>query len=180
MIAAATAKNIGEAPVNYLVADVRNLPAAARFDGAFTWYTSFGYEDDAGNLDVLRGVRAQLSDGGRFAVDVTNKDFLVRNFRETTVFERGDNFMIDRLSYDTQTSRMRNDRVYIRSGVRRASFSLRLYSLPELSELLARAGFDSIEPHLPEDRSQASLHAFGLRRGRFDLTHRGSLNNSPY
>jgi hypothetical protein len=74
-----------------------------------------------------------------------------QNLRETQVFERGDDFMIDRLSYDPETSRMRNDRVYFRSSVRRVSFSLRLYSFPELSELLSRAGFGSIEPFVPED-----------------------------
>ncbi len=74
----------------------------------------------------------------------------MRNLRETMVFERGDNFLIERLSYDTNTSRMRNDRVYIRSGVRRVTFSLRLYGFTELSELLLRAGFGSVEPLPPE------------------------------
>jgi SAM-dependent methyltransferase len=151
MIEAALTRNGEDAAADYLIADVREMPAAPRFDGAFSWYTSFGYEDDSGNLDVLRGIRAQLRDGGRFAIDVTNRDYLTRNLRETQVFERGDDFMIDRLSYDPETSRMRNDRVYIRSSVRRVSFSLRLYSFPELSELLSRAGFGSIEPFVPED-----------------------------
>jgi hypothetical protein len=126
------------------------MKADSPFDGAFSWYTSFGYEDDAGNLEVLRAVHAQLKSGGRFAIDITNRDFLVRNLRETMVFERGNNFLIERLSYDTKTSRMRNDRVYIRSGVRRVTFSLRLYGYTELSELLLRTGFGSVEPLPPE------------------------------
>ena len=158
MIEAARAKGRGAAAIAYFHGDVRDKPADAPFDGAFSWYTSFGYEDDAGNRDVLCAIRAQLRQGGRFAIDVTNKDFLVRNFRETAVFERGDNFMIDRLSYDSQTSRMRNDRVYIRDGgVRRASFSLRLYSFPELIGLLEGAGFGAIEPVIDEARLQAGI-----------------------
>jgi SAM-dependent methyltransferase len=158
MIEAARAKGRGAAAIAYFHGDVRNMPADAPCDGAFSWYTSFGYEDDAGNRDVLCAIRAQLRQGGRFAIDVTNKDFLVRNFRETAVFERGDNFMIDRLSYDSQTSRMRNDRVYIRDGgVRRASFSLRLYSFPELIGLLEGAGFGAIEPVIDEARLQAGI-----------------------
>jgi SAM-dependent methyltransferase len=151
MIEAALAKNCDGVAVDYLIADVREMPAAQRFDGAFSWYTSFGYEDDAGNLDVLRAIRAQLKTGGRFAIDVTNKDFLLRNMRETIVYEHGDNFLIERLSYDTRTSRMHNDRVYIRSGVRRVTFSLRLYGFTELSELLARAGFGSVWSPAPEN-----------------------------
>jgi SAM-dependent methyltransferase len=151
MIEAAMAKGTGDAPaVTYFAGDVRNMKAAPPFDGAFSWYTSFGYEDDAGNLDVLRAVRSQLADGGRFAIDVTNRDFLVRNLRETIVYERGDNFLVERLSYDTKTSRMRNDRVHIRSGVRRVTFSLRLYGFTDLSDLLVRAGFGSVEPLPPE------------------------------
>jgi SAM-dependent methyltransferase len=151
MVDAALAKNAGDAAtVNYLATDVRDMPAASRFDGAFSWHTSFGYEDESGHLDVLRAIRAQLKSGGRFAIDVTNRDFLVRNLRETIVYERGDNFLIERLSYDTKTSRMRNDRVYIRSGVRRMTFSLRLYGFTDLSDLLVRAGFGSVEPLPPE------------------------------
>jgi hypothetical protein len=153
MIEAARAKNFNGTEVDYLIADAREMPAAPRFDGAFSWYTSFGYEDDAGNFDVLRAIRAQLNTGGRFAIDVTNKDFLLRNMRETVVYERGDNFLIERLSYDTRTSRMRNDRVYVRSGVRRVTFSLRLYGFAELSELLGRAGFGSVSSLAAENQA---------------------------
>ena len=86
MIEAALTRNGEDAAADYLIADVREMPAAPRFDGAFSWYTSFGYEDDSGNLDVLRGIRAQLRDGGLFAIDVTNRDYLTRNLRETQVF----------------------------------------------------------------------------------------------
>jgi SAM-dependent methyltransferase len=158
MIEAAMAKGTGDASaVAYFAGDVRDMKVDAPFDGAFSWYTSFGYEDDTGNLDVLRSIRSQLSRGGRFAIDVTNRDFLVRNLRETIVYERGDNFLIERLSYDTRTSRMRNDRVYVRSGVRRVTFSLRLYGFTELSDLLARAGFGSVEPFVPEGQLPAGI-----------------------
>ena len=158
MIEAALAKNAeGAPPVTYITGDVRDMHVAAPFDGAFSWYTSFGYEDDAGNLDVLRAIRARLKTGGCLAIDITNKDFLVRNLRETIVYERGDNFLIERLTYDTRTSRMNNDRVYVRSGVRRATFSLRLYGFAELSELLLRAGFGSVRSLAPEGHPPAQI-----------------------
>ena len=169
------AKSTGDAPaVTYFDGDVRHMKAAPPFDGAFSWYTSFGYEDDAGNLDVLRAVRSQLADGGRFAIDVTNRDVLVRNLRETIVYERGDNFLVERLSYDTKTSRMRNDRVHIRSGVRRVTFSLRLYGFTDLSDLLVRAGFGSVDRCRRRGLPRESLRAFGWRRARFDLACRGA------
>ena len=100
----------------------------------------------------------------------TNRDYLTRNLRETQVFERGDDFIIDRLSYDPETSRMRNDRVNIRSSVRRVSFSLRLYSFPELSELLSRAGLGPSSPSFPKILRQTSRRASGSRRGLRDST----------
>ena len=152
------AKNTGDAPaVTYFAGDVRDMKVASPFDAAFSRYTSFGYEDDAGNLDVLRAIRGQLKSDGRFVIDVTNRDFLVRNMRETLVYERGDDFLIERLSYDTKTSRMRNDRVYIRSGVRRVAFSLRLYDFTELGDLLGRAGFGSVQSLAPEDQDLAGI-----------------------
>ena len=81
----------------------------------------------------------------------------MRNLRETIVFERGDNFLIERLSYDTRTSRMRNDRVYVQSGVRRVTFSLRLYGFTELSELLVRAGFGSVQSSAAEGQPPAGI-----------------------
>ena len=65
---------------------------------------------------MLRAIRAQLATGGRFAIDVTNRDFVVRNLRETMVYKCGDNFLIERLFYDTKTRRMRNDRVAYQIG----------------------------------------------------------------
>jgi SAM-dependent methyltransferase len=50
MIEAALTRNGEDAAADYLIADVREMPAAPRFDGAFSWYTSFGYEDDSGTL----------------------------------------------------------------------------------------------------------------------------------
>jgi len=145
MIEAAIANNARiENAVTYLIDDVRNMQAAQRFAAAFSWFTSFGYEDDAGNLEILRSIRRQLIKGGQFAIDVISKDHVLQNFQRARVVEKGDDFMIDRLTYDAATSRMRNDRIHIRAGVRRVAFCVRMYDRTELSELLSSAGFGSI------------------------------------
>ena len=76
MIEAATARSSGDAAAaTYFLGDVRDMPGGAPFDGAFSWYTSFGYEDEDGNRDVLRAIRAKLKQGGRFAIDVKTRTF---------------------------------------------------------------------------------------------------------
>lgn len=154
MIEAACARAAADAAaVTYLLDDVRNMHVVSRFNGAFSWFTSFGYEDDVGNFEVLRSVHSQLVQGGRFAIDVINRDFVMHNFQSTRVVERNDCFMIDRLSHDVLTNRVRNDRVHIRDGVRRVSFSVRLYGKSELCDLLERAGFVAIESSQTEQLS---------------------------
>jgi hypothetical protein len=52
---------------------------------------------------------------------------------------------------------MQNKRVYMRSGIKRVTFSLRLYCFTELSDLLQRAGFGSIKPLVSRDQPSAGI-----------------------
>jgi cyclopropane fatty-acyl-phospholipid synthase-like methyltransferase len=149
MIDAAMRSVAGHPPITYRVVDVRELAADRTFDAALSWYTSFGYEDEAGDFAVLRAIHARLRCGGRFAIDVINRDAVLRDLQHTRVAERGDDFMIDQFSFDAQTNRMNNKRIYIRGGVRRVSFSVRLYVEEELRMLLSHAGFSSIRTLQP-------------------------------
>jgi hypothetical protein len=57
------------------------------------------------------------------------------------VSEKEGNLMINRFSFDVRSGRLRNDRIIIRDGVRRdIPFSIRLYSVTEMRDLLAQAG----------------------------------------
>lgn len=63
--------------------DMRELPrlGRARFDAAVIMYSSFGYfPDHADNLRVIKGVAHVLKPGGRFLLDVINRDWFVRNY----------------------------------------------------------------------------------------------------
>jgi SAM-dependent methyltransferase len=53
-------------------ADMRSLPFAGSFDGATSFFTSFGYFDDAGNAAATRSVAAALRPGGMFLLDFLN------------------------------------------------------------------------------------------------------------
>ncbi|MBF6604061.1 MAG: class I SAM-dependent methyltransferase [Chloroflexi bacterium] len=132
--------------VDYIEGDMRTLPWEARFDAAFNWFTAFGYHDDATDRAVLAGIRRTLRPGGRFAIDHVNRDRLLASFRPASLIERGDDLMLDSSAFDLLSGRIETDRITVRGGhVRRAHFSVRLLTAPELREWLAAAGFVTIE-----------------------------------
>ena len=55
--------------------------------------------------------------------------------------------MLDIVDVDWETWRTQSERIIVRDGkVRRAHFTLRLYSYPELRDELVGAGFDNVRP----------------------------------
>ncbi|HEY1387940.1 MAG TPA: class I SAM-dependent methyltransferase [Ktedonobacterales bacterium] len=66
--------------VTYLVGDMREVGALpGTFDGVINMWQSLAFFDEATNADVLRQVRSKLTPGGRFIVDIYNRDFFERN-----------------------------------------------------------------------------------------------------
>jgi hypothetical protein len=62
------------------------------------------------------------------------------------VLQRGNDLMIDFVAYDWRTELTHTERIIVRDGcVRRAAFSVRLYSFTEFARLLGTAGFRSTE-----------------------------------
>lgn len=128
--------------VDYALGDVRGLGVDASFEHAVSLFDAFGFLDDEGNADYLRSVAQALVPGGRLLLDVRNRDWIVRNILPVTVLDKGDDMMIDRHTFDTTTGRLVDRRTYVRGGqVRTVTFSIRLYSLTELTALLATTGF---------------------------------------
>ncbi len=133
--------------VDYVEGDMRSLPWTHEFDRVVNWFTAFGYFDDAGNRDVLRQIANALNPGGRFAVDLMNRDWLVQNLQpERIAAERDGDLMVDRSRIDPLTSRVLTDRFVVRGGqVRRVSFFVRLFTFTELRDWLIDAGFTVVD-----------------------------------
>lgn len=131
--------------------DMRSLPWEGRFDGLVNWFTSFGYFDDATNREVLRGFARALKPGGRAVLDVRDRDGIASAIdaaggTAVDVIERGDDLMIDRVTFDPATGRTATDRVIVRDGrVRRQHFELRVFTAPELRDWLLDAGFQAVD-----------------------------------
>ena len=64
-----------------IAADMRSIPFAGRFDAVINMYSSFGYlESESDDLRVLESVAAALKPGGRFFLDMLNREWAVANY----------------------------------------------------------------------------------------------------
>ncbi len=85
--AAAGASSVA-APL-YVRADFRALPFRGVFDRVFSFFTSFGYFDDAGNAAHLRSLRGALRPGGTLLLDFLNAPHVAANLAPESVREIG-------------------------------------------------------------------------------------------
>ena len=108
------------------------------------FWNSFGYFDDAGNLEFLRAVSRSLKPGGRLALDTPLLETLLLDAaQEPRVWERaGDLLALEERGYDHESGRLESTWTFIRDERREVRrMSIRLYTYRELVALLGRAGF---------------------------------------
>lgn len=141
--------------VEFMRADMREIPFENTFDAAVNMFTAFGYfasEDE--DLAALRSIRRSLKPGGLFIIDLRNLFRLLRARFEQGK-EEGDTFVIDiestlpsgtvvrsRDSYNLTTLRWISRNSWNQDGQEKSYESnIRLYTATEISRLLIQAGF---------------------------------------
>jgi SAM-dependent methyltransferase len=125
-------------------ADMRELPFRAEFAGAYSWFTSFGYFSDRENETVIEQIARALAPGGRFLIDMVNRDWILTHPQQRTWNQRDDGaLLMEEVALDLHTSRVINRQLLIEGGggtrVTKA-YELRTYTCAELSALFARHG----------------------------------------
>ena len=120
-------------------------------DGAFNWWTSFGYaDDDRTNLCMLRRAHAALVAGGRFILDTMNAPGILRHFERDIVTERetsrGRVTLHRRSALDLEKGRvLKTWRYFLPRGEKVVhQTSVRLYLPSTLREMLLEAGFETV------------------------------------
>jgi SAM-dependent methyltransferase len=109
---------------------------------ALNLFTSFGYfEDEADDLAALRAMARALRPGGRLLMDLLNREWLVRWFQPRYRDETALGVVKNALTFDLQTSRLRNVRRFQHNGrPRRLTVEFRVYALTEMVRMLGAAG----------------------------------------
>lgn len=136
----------GMASVSYQQGDMRQIAYQGQFERVLMLFNSFGYFSDEENFDVLRRARRALVAGGLLGFDIGSRDGVLARFQGESTWEGADGsgVMINRFAFDPLTGRMTNHRVVFRDGKRSDKpFSIRLYTVQEISALLRAAGFQS-------------------------------------
>lgn len=129
--------------LDFLQGDMRELAFESTFDGIYCWASSFGYFEEEKNLQVIRHIHRALRRGGRFLLDIANRDFVAAQQPRLVWFEGNGCVCIDETNIDFITSRLRVKRTMMLDDgrSRELDYSIRLYALHELGRLLHEAGF---------------------------------------
>ncbi len=125
-------------------ADMRELSFDSEFDAVISMFTSFGYlENEDEDQKVLDGVAQALKPGGLFYIDLMNRDWLMRNYKEHMWDENGHGDITVHESWFDSIK----GRTYVRELTFRADgtrlenkHDLRIYTYREMEDKLNRAG----------------------------------------
>jgi SAM-dependent methyltransferase len=115
------------------------------------WFTSFGYFDDDTNRRLLGHFRRALKPGGVLLLEQASRELLLSNLPRhggpaLVMTERGDDVMVDRVSFDLASGRSHTERITVRDGrVSRSEFSLSQPTASQLAEWVQEAGFETVE-----------------------------------
>lgn len=130
--------------VEWRQGDMRRLRDNGSYDGAVCFWNSYGYFDDAGNLEFLRAVSRSLKPGGRLALDTPLMETMLPGVAdEPRVWtEAGDLLALEERWFEHETGRLESTWTFIRDGQREVrEMSMRLYTYRELAAMLEQAGF---------------------------------------
>ena len=144
-IAAAAAEQAG-VQVTWRVGDMRALQFEAAFDGAYSYFTSFGYFTDPENECVIGNIVRALRPSGRFLIDMANREWLLTHPQQRTWTQQQDGgLLMEEAILDLATSRVTSRLTLIppEGGAQvTKEFHLRLYTCAELTSMFARLGLE--------------------------------------
>jgi len=151
-IAQKRAKKEGVAKtVCFRVADMRKIASSLRgqrFDGIINLFTSFGYYDDDTNDGILRQCASLVRPQGFFALEIMNRDWLVRNFQSRGFTRYKGLILLEDRKFDIETSRVQAIWTFLKQQSekqfvqeKQVTIDTRLWSLHELVETFSKSGW---------------------------------------
>jgi SAM-dependent methyltransferase len=133
--------------VNFVHADMRKMAFNAQFDAAYCVLSSFGYFDEETNLRVATAICRALKPGGRFLLDIINRDYVVGGLPSRVWWEGDGCVVLEEVDFNYHTSRVLIRRSVVFGNGRQSEqeLSMRAYSLHEVGRLLRQAGLRVLE-----------------------------------
>ena len=145
-------------------ADMRtfSVPPEKKFDAAVNIYNSFGYCDSIEeDMQIVKSVFNSLKKGGIFILECISRETAVRWFTEGEWFERAGKTVLTKFTVDGAWEGLRSKWILLDPDGSRMEheFVQRLYSAPQLRDLLLQNGFSSAEVYGGFDLSPYDYNA---------------------
>ena len=149
--------------VRWMVGDMRSLHVEEGFDGAYSYFTSFGYFSDRENERVIANIVNALRHSGRFLLDMANRDWILTHPQQRTWTRQADgSLLMEEATLDLSSSRVIS-RLILMSPQGGAEvtkeFNLRVYTAAELTAMFARHGLVVKHVWGGADRSEYSAES---------------------
>jgi SAM-dependent methyltransferase len=133
----------------FIRGDMRAIPFENKFDFVLNFYHSWGYFNDAENIDVINEVYKALKSGRRFLIDLANKESMLRGFdiQIRKWFKIKNKYYLMRREFDILTDRFDTYLYVVGEQTEKRDYvtSVRYYSYPEMKRILLDAGFRILE-----------------------------------
>lgn len=150
--------------ITFIQGDMRDPPGVSAFDLVVNFFTSFGYfQEDGENARVLDAIARSLRPGGRFLMDYLNREYVISTIvpadsRTVEGMEVEQRRWISGDTSETGSHVRINKQVRIREDGAERSYdeSVRMYTLDELGEMMARAGLEIVQAYGDFDGSPVS------------------------
>jgi SAM-dependent methyltransferase len=144
--AASEAKELGLA-IEFVQGDMREMTFDASFDAVLSWGTTFGYFDDEQNRQVVERLHRALKPGGLLLLDVVNRDYVFKTQPNNVWFQGDGCVVMEESNANFINSRLTVKRQVMLDDGRQSEtvYSIRLYALHELGQLLHQRGFRVVE-----------------------------------
>jgi SAM-dependent methyltransferase len=128
--------------VNFVHADMREMTFNGQFDAAYCVLSTFGYFDEETNLRVANAICKSLKPGGKFLLDILNRDYIVGDLPSRVWWEGDGCVVLEEVDFNYHTSRVliRRSVVFGNGRQTEQELSMRAYSLHEVGKLLRQAG----------------------------------------
>jgi len=157
------ARETGVAP-QFITGDVRKVPFGSGYDAAIIMWMSFGYFSDKDDCAVIRKVHSALKPGGRFLMELLNRDYLLHHFTPRDEKLIAGVKVVEERTFDVLTSRIHGTICREDAGETvTKEIHWRLYSPHELKNILEGIGFRFVAAYGGLDRRRLDLETRLMR-----------------
>ncbi len=126
--------------------DMRKINFKNEFDAVINLFTSFGYfTQEKENIKVLKNINRSLKPGGKFVLDLLNKNWFFEKISASkTWWKSGPNYILENHCFNANKKIWLNHIIIISSAkkIKHIYTSVRLYDLSEIKKLLKETGFE--------------------------------------